>query len=147
MDTNIHTETHSNTHINTEHTVRERKQRPCVLEKPLRGGEQKLYLHSLPLHISHTHTHTPNHRLLLLHTITHTSCAPFREKHLLLLHCAEIRVMGEREGWENKGRRAVPQSCQSSGSSLMHGHTHTDTHTGLLHQRFLDELFQDGKMK
>lgn len=72
------------------------------------------------------------------------------KQHLLLLQCAEITVMGKRKGWETRdGEKkkytrgsllvaaqhgAASPSCQCSGASLMHTHTHTrrDVVAGLL---------------
>lgn len=89
--------------------------------------------------LSHITPHTPNHLLLssCTHTITHSLC-PTPWKTLTSAPVCRDHSHGKRKGWENKGwrgkihprispcccsARAVPQSCQSSGASLMHGHT------------------------
>lgn len=87
--------------------------------------------------------HTSSSSSSCTHTITHTPCSPLREKHLLLLQCAETTVMRkERVGKQGMERKkhirgslpvaaqhapSLPQSRQSSGASLTHGLTQTHT--------------------
>ncbi len=71
MKTNMYTgygNTHTWTHTQTAQWG-QRKQRPCVCEKPLRGGEQSMYLCSSPPLPPPPPARTPSHTLPVPHSV------------------------------------------------------------------------------
>lgn len=107
-------EKHTQTHTQAEE--RESKGSCVMREKPLRGGEQRLYLCSLPFHTSDLHTlQITASSSSCTHTHYHAPCAPLREKHLLLLQRAEITVMGK----ERVGKQGMERKNTSEDLSLL----------------------------
>lgn len=79
--------------------------------------DEELYLCSLPFHTSHPHIlqTTASSSSSCTHVVTHPPCALLREKHLILLQCAEITV-GRRE---RVGKQGVERKNISEDESLL----------------------------
>lgn len=145
-------------HTHTNRRVRTEKPKAMCVGKALERWRADLcslpFLTSHPNTLQTTTTTTTVSSSSCIYTITHTPCSPFREKHLLLLQCAEITVIKKEKGGRTRDREKkhiwgslpvaalLPQSLQSPGVSLMHSRTQRDTrtYTQMAHQRLHDGL-------